>query len=372
MTDEKGKFVAKSDLFTKRTIRQKQQILSADTAQDALTYSMNERAYVDMEYMQQLTGKTEEEICTALTGLIFRNPSYDANDPDSRAYLPADEYLSGNVRKKLTIAEAAAQKDAAFAINVEKLKAAQPQWLEAADIFVRLGSTWVPVSYYKQFAQETFEISKWNQEFNVEFDVFSGGYNISGKSSEKANLSVNELYGTERVNALHILENLLNSRRIEVVDYVEDVDGKKHRIVNCSETEAAQIKADAIKEQFAEWIWEDADRREQLCQIYNQTINCIRPREFDGSILQLPGMNPDITLRPHQKNAVARILFGKNALLAHAVGAGKTFEMIAAAQELKRLGLCRKSLIVVPNHLTEQFAADYMKLYTSANILVAP
>lgn len=369
--DEKGKFVEKTDLFTKRTIRQKYQITSADTAQDALTYSMNENACVDMAYMQNLTGKTEEELYMELQGLIFRNPSYDAADPDSHAYLPADEYLSGNVRKKLTIAEDAARTDAGYTLNVERLQAAQPQWLEAADIFVRLGTTLIPTEYYEQFAKETFEISFWNRNFHVEFDAFSGSYRVSGRSTEKNNISVNDIYGTKRMNALMILDNLLNSRRVEVVDYYEDPDGKKHRAVNKDETEAAQIKADAIKERFSEWIWEDADRRENLCQIYNQSINCIRPREYDGSILQLPGMNPDITLRPHQKNAVARILFGKNTLLAHAVGAGKTFEMIAAAQELKRLGLCRKSLVVVPNHLTEQFAADYIKLYPSANILVA-
>lgn len=369
--DEKGKFVEKTDLFTKRTIRQKYQITSADTAQDALTYSMNENACVDMAYMQNLTGKTEEELYMELQGLIFRNPSYDAADPDSHAYLPADEYLSGNVRKKLTIAEDAARTDAGYTLNVERLQAVQPQWLEAADIFVRLGTTWIPTEYYEQFAKETFEISFWNRNFHVEFDAFSGSYRVSGRSTEKNNISITDIYGTKRMNALMILDNLLNSRRVEVVDYYEDPDGKKHRVVNKDETEAAQIKADAIKERFSEWIWEDADRRENLCQIYNQSINCIRPREYDGSILQLPGMNPDITLRPHQKNAVARILFGKNTLLAHAVGAGKTFEMIAAAQELKRLGLCRKSLVVVPNHLTEQFAADYIKLYPSANILVA-
>lgn len=369
--DEKGKFVEKTDLFTKRTIRQKYQITSADTAQDALTYSMNENACVDMAYMQNLTGKTEEELYMELQGLIFRNPSYDAADPDSHAYLPADEYLSGNVRKKLTIAEDAARTDAGYTLNVERLQAVQPQWLEAADIFVRLGTTWIPTEYYEQFAKETFEISFWNRNFHVEFDAFSGSYRVSGRSTEKNNISITDIYGTKRMNALMILDNLLNSRRVEVVDYYEDPDGKKHRVVNKDETEAAQIKADAIKERFSEWIWEDADRRENLCQIYNQSINCIRPREYDGSILQLQGMNPDITLRPHQKNAVARILFGKNTLLAHAVGAGKTFEMIAAAQELKRLGLCRKSLVVVPNHLTEQFAADYIKLYPSANILVA-
>ena len=369
--DEKGKFVEKTDLFTKRTIRQKYQITSADTAQDALTYSMNENACVDMAYMQNLTGKTEEELYMELQGLIFRNPSYDAADPDSHAYLPADEYLSGNVRKKLTIAEDAARTDAGYTLNVERLQAVQPQWLEAADIFVRLGTTWIPTEYYEQFAKETFEISFWNRNFHVEFDAFSGSYRVSGRSTEKNNISITDIYGTKRMNALMILDNLLNSRRVEVVDYYEDPDGKKHRVVNKDETEAAQIKADAIKERFSEWIWEDADRRENLCQIYNQSINCIRPREYDGSILQLPGMNPDITLRPHQKNAVARILFGKNTLLAHAVGAGKTFEMIAAAQQLKRLGLCRKSLVVVPNHLTEQFAADYIKLYPSANILVA-
>ena len=369
--DEKGKFVEKTDLFTKQTIRQKYQITSADTAQDALTYSMNENACVDMAYMQNLTGKTEEELYMELQGLIFRNPSYDAADPDSHAYLPADEYLSGNVRKKLTIAEDAARTDAGYTLNVERLQAVQPQWLEAADIFVRLGTTWIPTEYYEQFAKETFEISFWNRNFHVEFDAFSGSYRVSGRSTEKNNISITDIYGTKRMNALMILDNLLNSRRVEVVDYYEDPDGKKHRVVNKDETEAAQIKADAIKERFSEWIWEDADRRENLCQIYNQSINCIRPREYDGSILQLPGMNPDITLRPHQKNAVARILFGKNTLLAHAVGAGKTFEMIAAAQELKRLGLCRKSLVVVPNHLTEQFAADYIKLYPSANILVA-
>lgn len=369
--DEKGKFVEKTDLFTKRTIRQKYQITSADTAQDALTYSMNENACVDIAYMQNLTGKAEEELYMELQGLIFRNPSYDAADPDSHAYLPADEYLSGNVRKKLTIAEDAARTDAGYTLNVERLQAVQPQWLEAADIFVRLGTTWIPTEYYEQFAKETFEISFWNRNFHVEFDAFSGSYRVSGRSTEKNNISITDIYGTKRMNALMILDNLLNSRRVEVVDYYEDPDGKKHRVVNKDETEAAQIKADAIKERFSEWIWEDADRRENLCQIYNQSINCIRPREYDGSILQLPGMNPDITLRPHQKNAVARILFGKNTLLAHAVGAGKTFEMIAAAQELKRLGLCRKSLVVVPNHLTEQFAADYIKLYPSANILVA-
>ena len=258
--DEKGKFVEKTDLFTKRTIRQKYQITSADTAQDALTYSMNENACVDMAYMQNLTGKTEEELYMELQGLIFRNPSYDAADPDSHAYLPADEYLSGNVRKKLTIAEDAARTDAGYTLNVERLQAAQPQWLEAADIFVRLGTTWIPTEYYEQFAKETFEISFWNRDFHVEFDAFSGSYRVSGRSTEKSNISVTDIYGTKRMNALMILDNLLNSRRVEVVDYYEDPDGKKHRVVNKDETEAAQIKADAIKERFSEWIWEDADR----------------------------------------------------------------------------------------------------------------
>ena len=372
--DEEGSFVGKADMFSKRTIRQKTVVTSVDTASEALALSLAEKTRVDMPYMCELTGKTEEEIAEELKGVIFMNPLNRGDDDEIRPkYLPADEYLSGNIREKLEWARKSAElypED--YVVNVRALEQVMPKDLSASEISVRLGSTWIPVDDINSFMWELFDTAWWQRRnISVHFASYTGEWSIEGKSYDRGNIKVYSTYGTSRKNGYQILEDALNLRDVRVFDYVENENGKKTALLNKKETAIAQGKQQLIKEAFGEWIWKDPDRRERLTRLYNERFNSTRPREYDGSHLNLVGMNSEITLRPHQVNAVARILYGGNTLLAHVVGAGKTFEMVAAAQESKRLGLCRKSLFVVPNHLTEQWASEYLQLYPSANILVA-
>ncbi len=369
--DDEGNFVRKADMFSKRTIRQHTEITSVDTASEALAVSMGEKAKVDMPYMMQLTGKTEEEIFADLSGVIFRNPLYEENGSQAK-YLTADEYLSGNVREKLAEARRSAESDPVFAVNVTALEEVQPTDLTASEISVRLGATWLPEDVVQKFMYELLDTPYYAQwKVKVHYSRYTGGWNVEGKSYDRSNINATSTYGTDRVNAYKIIEDTLNLRDVRVFDYVEDENGKRVPILNKKETAIAQGKQELIKQAFQDWIWKDQPRRERLCRLYNEQFNALRPREYDGSHLNFVGMNPEIQLRQHQLNAVAHILYGGNTLLAHVVGAGKTFEIVAAAQESKRLGLCRKSLIVVPNHLTEQWAAEYLQLYPSANILVA-
>ncbi len=372
--DDDGVYAGKADMFTKRTIRQKVIVTSVDTASEALALSLAEKTKVDMPYMCELTGKTEEEIAEELRGVIFLNPLNRGDDDEVRMkYLPADEYLSGNIREKLEWAKRSAElypED--YNINVRALEQVMPKDLSASEISVRLGSTWIPVEDVNDFMWETFGTAYWmRRNITAHFAAFTGEWSIDGKTYDRGNVKVHNTYGTERKNGYQILEDTLNLRDVRVFDYVEDESGKKVAVLNKKETAIAQGKQQLIKEAFAEWIWKDPDRRARLTKLYNERFNSTRPREYDGSHLNFVGMNPEITLRPHQINAIAHILYGGNTLLAHVVGAGKTYEMVAAAQESKRLGLCRKSLIVVPNHLTEQWASEYLQLYPSANILVA-
>ncbi len=372
--DDEGNFVGKADMFSKRTIRQKVIVTSVDTASEALALSLAEKTKVDMPYMCELTGKTEEEIAEELKGVIFLNPLNRGDDDVVRPkYLPADEYLSGNIREKLEWAKRSAElypED--YTVNVQALEQVMPKDLSASEISVRLGSTWIPVDDVNNFMWELFG-TPWWQRRNIQthFAAYTGDWSIDGKSYDRGNVKVYNTYGTGRVNGYKILEETLNLRDVRVFDYIEDENGKRTPVLNKKETAIAQGKQQLIKEAFAEWIWKDSDRRTRLCKLYNEKFNSTRPREYDGSHLNFVGMNPEITLRPHQVNAIAHILYGGNTLLAHVVGAGKTYEMVAAAQESKRLGLCRKSLFVVPNHLTEQWASEYLQLYPSANILVA-
>ena len=369
--DDEGNFVRKADMFSKRTIRQHTKITSVDTASEALAVSMGEKAKVDMPYMMQLTGKTEEEIFADLSGVIFRNPLYEENGSQAK-YLTADEYLSGNVREKLAEARRSAESDPVFAVNVTALEEVQPTDLTASEISVRLGATWLPEDVVQKFMYELVDTPYYAQwKVKVHYSRYTDGWNVEGKSYDRSNINATSTYGTDRVNAYKIIEETLNLRDVRVFDYVEDENGKRVPILNKKETAIAQGKQELIKQAFQDWIWKDQPRRERLCKLYNEQFNALRPREYDGSRLNFVGMNPEIQLRQHQLNAVAHILYGGNTLLAHVVGAGKTFEIVAAAQESKRLGLCRKSLIVVPNHLTEQWAAEYLQLYPSANILVA-
>ena len=364
--NEQGIMTRKADMFTKRTIQRAQVVDHVDTASEALAVSIAERARVDLPYMAQLSGKSESELAEELTGVIFRVPfSMDE-------YVTADEYLSGNVRQKLREAIAAAGSDASFAPNVTALQAAQPKDLDASEIDVRLGATWVDKSYIQQFMWETFSTPLYLQRgIHVNFSPHTAEWNISGKTSISANnVAAYVTYGTSRANAYHILEDTLNLRDVRVYDIVEDENGKEKRVLNQKETTLAQQKQQAIRDAFREWVWEDPTRRQDLVQTYNERFNSIRPREYNGEHITFGGMTPDINLREHQRNAVAHILYGGNTLLAHVVGAGKTYEMIAAAMESKRLGLCRKSMIVVPNHLTEQWASEFLRLYPAANILV--
>ena len=369
--DEDGRLERKADMFTKRTIKPHEAVTTVDTASEALAVSISEKACVDMAYMEQLTGKTGEELADELRGVIFRVPGQ--TEPDGTPhYVTADEYLSGNVRRKLRQAQRAAEQDPAFAVNVEALTAAQPKDLDASEIEVRLGATWIDKEYIQQFMYETFDTPFYLQRsIEVHYSAFTAEWQISGKNAVgQRDVAAYTTYGTGRANAYKILEDSLNLRDVRIYDTVEDADGKERRVLNAKETTLAAQKQQAIREAFKDWIWRDPERRQALVRQYNEEMNATRPREYDGSHIVFGGMNPSITLREHQKNAIAHVLYGGNTLLAHEVGAGKTFEMVGAAMEAKRLGLCQKSLFVVPNHLTEQWASEFLRLYPSANILV--
>lgn len=370
---EDGELERKADMFSKRTIKPHTPVTSVDTASEALAVSLGEKATIDMDYMMELSGKSENEIFEDLKGVIFLNPLYEYGNSYEPKYLMADEYLSGNVREKLRIAKNSAElypED--YKVNVEALQKVQPKDLTASEISVRLGATWLPPNDVQDFIfylLETPRYAQWN--IKVHFSTFTSEWNIEGKSYDKGNVRAYNTYGTSRINAYKIIEETLNLKDVRIFDYIEDDEGRKKAVLNKKETAIAQSKQEMIKQEFQDWIWSDPERRERLCKFYNEKFNSVRPREYDGSHIIFNGMNPEIELREHQKNAVAHILYGGNTLLAHAVGAGKTFEMVAAAQESKRLGLCNKSLFVVPNHLTEQWAAEYLQLYPAANILVA-
>ena len=369
--DEDGRLERKADMFTKRTIKPHEAVTTVDTASEALAVSISEKACVDMAYMEQLTGKTGEELADELRGVIFRVPGQ--TEPDGTPhYVTADEYLSGNVRRKLRQAQRAAEQDPAFTVNVEALTAAQPKDLDASEIEVRLGATWIDKEYIQQFMYETFDTPFYLQRsIEVHYSAFTAEWQISGKNAVgQRDVAAYTTYGTNRANAYKILEDSLNLRDVRIYDTVEDADGKERRVLNAKETTLAAQKQQAIREAFKDWIWRDPERRQALVRQYNEEMNATRPREYDGSHIVFGGMNPAITLREHQKNAIAHVLYGGNTLLAHEVGAGKTFEMVGAAMEAKRLGLCQKSLFVVPNHLTEQWASEFLRLYPSANILV--
>ena len=370
---EDGELERKADMFSKRTIKPHTPVTSVDTASEALAVSLGEKATIDMDYMMELSGKSENEIFEDLKGVIFLNPLYEYGNSYEPKYLTADEYLSGNVREKLKIAKNSAElypED--YKVNVEALQKVQPKDLTASEISVRLGATWLPPDDVQEFIfhlLETPRYAQWN--IKVHFSPFTSEWNIEGKSYDKGNVRAYNTYGTSRINAYKIIEETLNLKDVRIFDYIEDDEGRKKAVLNKKETAIAQSKQEMIKQEFQDWIWSDPERRERICKSYNEKFNSVRPREYDGSHIIFNGMNPEIELREHQKNAVAHILYGGNTLLAHAVGAGKTFEMVAAAQESKRLGLCNKSLFVVPNHLTEQWAAEYLQLYPAANILVA-
>ena len=369
--DEDGKLERKADMFTKRTIKPHEAVTSVDTASEALAVSIAEKARVDMEYMEQLTGKTSDELASELQGVIFRLPG-SVPEGERPTYVTADEYLSGNVRRKLRQAQRAAQQDPAFAINVEALTAAQPKDLDASEIEVRLGATWIDKEYIQQFMYETFNTPYYLQRaIQVNYASYTAEWQVTGKSSvSEKDVAAYTTYGTSRANAYKILEDSLNLRDVRIYDTVEDADGKERRVLNARETTLAAQKQQAIRDAFKDWIWRDPERRQTLVRQYNEEMNSTRPREYDGSHITFGGMTPSITLRDHQLGAIAHILYGGNTLLAHEVGAGKTFEMVAAAMEAKRLGLCQKSLFVVPNHLTEQWASEFLRLYPSAKILV--
>ncbi len=367
-----GDFERKADIFFKRTIMPHKPVTQVDTASEALAVSIGEKAIIDMEYMKRLTGKEEDEIFNDLKGVIFLNPLYNGNDDNQVKYFMADEYLSGNVREKLAIAKKFAEADSSFNINIEALGKVQPEDLTASEISVRLGSTWLPIDVVQQFVHEFLNTPAYvKSSIVVHYSQHTGEWSIDGKSYDRSNVKAYNTYGSSRINAYKIIEETLNLKDVRIFDYVEDIDGSRKPVLNKKETAIAQSKQELIKQGFQEWVWSDPQRRERLCKLYNERFNSIRPREYDGSHIVFSGMNPEITLREHQRNAVAHILYGGNTLLAHAVGAGKTFEMVAAAMESKRLGLCNKSLFVVPNHLTEQWAAEFLQLYPSANILVA-
>ena len=364
--DDEGNFKRKADMFTKRTIKPHREITSVETASEALALSIGEKARVDLPYMEQLTGKPKEEIIKDLQGVIFRIP---ATEPAQ--YVTADEYLSGNVRAKLITAEAAAKENPEFAVNAQALKQVIPQDLSAAEISVRLGTTWIPQEDIQRFVMELLTPSSYAQNrIRVRYTPINGDWFIENKSSDYGNVKADSTYGTKRASAYRIIEDTLNLRDTRIFDYVYDENGNKKAVFNAKETTAAQAKQEAIKQAFQDWIWKDPERRNRLVRYYNDTFNSVRPREYDGSHITFGGISPEITLRPHQVNAIAHILYGGNTLLAHKVGAGKTFEMVAAAQESKRLGLCNKAMFVVPNHLVGQWASEYLRLYPSANILV--
>ena len=367
-----GEFERKADMFTKRTIQPHIAKTHADTSIEAYGISIGEKAKVDMPFMCELTGKSEEEIYSDLKGVIFLNPAYDENSGNVSKYLPADEYLSGNVRTKLREAKRLAENDERFMVNAQALEKVQPVDLKANEIEVHLGVTWLPLEIIDHFMYETFQTPYYTRSsIKVHYNELANVWNITNKSADNINLTVTQKYGTSRKNAFHILEATLNLRNVRVFDYEEDENGKRVAVLNKKETAIAQAKQELIKQTFKEWIWKDPERREKLCKLYNEKFNSIRPREYDGSHIVFEGMNPEITLRTHQKNAVARGIYGGNTLLAHCVGAGKTYTMAAIAQESKRLGLCSKSLFVVPNHLVSQWASEYLTLYPSAKILAA-
>lgn len=370
--DEDRNLKRKADLFTKRTIRSHKPAEKVDTAVEALALSIGEKARVDMEYMSKLTGKDEETLFSELTGVVFLNPAYTGENDGREKYLPADEYLSGNVRQKLAVAQGKEKQDPQYQINADALAQVQPTDLTASEISVRLGATWLDTEYVRRFIFETLgtpRSAQWGME--VHYSKITGEWRIEGKSKDRGNVKAISTYGTQRINAYEIIETTLNLKDVRIFDYQYDEEGRRIAVLNKKETAIAQSKQELIKDAFAEWIWKDPDRREAICKTYNILFNSNRPREYDGSHISFSGMNPEITLRKHQVNAIAHILYGGNTLLAHVVGAGKTFEMVAAAMESKRLGLCQKSLFVVPNHLTEQWATEFLQLYPAANILVA-
>lgn len=371
--DEDGNLERKADIFFKRTVKAHKPVTSVDTATEALAVSMGEKAEVDMDYMCELTGKSEQEIYDELQGVIFLNPLYENNRYSEQKYLTADEYLSGNVREKLETAQkSAAVNPDTYSINVQALERVQPEPLTASEISVRLGATWIPPEIIQQFVFEFLGTPRYAQwKMQLHYSLYTSEWSIENKSYDNTNIKAYRTYGTDRINAYRIIEETLNLKDVRIFDYVEDEFGKRKPVLNKKETTIALQKQELIKEGFREWIWKDPQRRERLCKIYNEKFNSTRPREYDGNHITFSGMNPEIELREHQKNAVAHILYGGNTLLAHAVGAGKTFEMTAAAMESKRLGLCSKSLFVVPNHLTEQWAAEFLQLYPAANVLVA-
>ena len=371
--DEGGNLERKADIFFKRTVKAHKPVTSVDTATEALAISMGEKAEVDMDYMCELTGKSEQKIYDELQGVIFLNPLYENNRYSEQKYLTADEYLSGNVREKLETAQkSAAVNPDTYSINVQALERVQPEPLTASEISVRLGATWIPPEIIQQFVFEFLGTPRYAQwKMQLHYSPYTSEWSIENKSYDNTNIKAYRTYGTDRINAYRIIEETLNLKDVRIFDYVEDEFGKRKPVLNKKETTIALQKQELIKEGFREWIWKDPQRRERLCKIYNEKFNSTRPREYDGNHITFSGMNPEIELREHQKNAVAHILYGGNTLLAHAVGAGKTFEMTAAAMESKRLGLCSKSLFVVPNHLTEQWAAEFLQLYPAANILVA-
>ena len=364
--DDEGNFKRKADMFTKRTIKPHREVTSVETASEALALSIGEKARVDLPYMEQLTGKTQAELVQDLQGIIFKVPNCE---PVS--YVAADEYLSGNVRNKLTVAELAAKNDPELAVNVEALEKVIPKDLSAAEISVRLGATWIPQEDIQRFVMELLTPSSYAAgRLKVRYTPINGDWFIENKSSDMGNVKADSTYGAKRASAYRIIEDTLNLRDTSIFDYVYDEHGNKKAVFNAKETTAAQAKQEVVKQAFQDWIWKDPERRNRLVRYYNDTFNSVRPREYDGSHITFGGISPEITLRAHQVNAIAHILYGGNTLLAHKVGAGKTFEMVAAAQESKRLGLCQKSMFVVPNHLVGQWASEYLRLYPSANILV--
>ena len=366
--DGEGNFVGKADIFSKRTIKAKKKVLQVDTPDEALILSIQDKAKVDLDYMQQLCKIDKEEIINSLEGVIFKVPDYE----NTKNWVTADEYLSGNVREKLKVAEQFAKEDSSFNINVEKLKEVIPKDLTASEIGIKLGSTWIPPEIIRKFIFELLDTPSYNRwDIHVKYSNITAEWYIDGKSNDRNNVKAYTTYGTSRINAYKIIEQTLNLKDVKIFDTFIDDEGRKQRVLNRKETAIACSKQDAIKEAFLNWVWEDPERRNHLVRLYNDKFNCIRPREYDGSHIGFVGMNPEIKLRTHQLNAVAHVLYGNNTLLAHEVGAGKTFEMVAAAMESKRLGLCNKSLFVVPNHIIEQFASEFLQLYPSANILVA-
>ena len=363
--NENKQFVRKADMFTKRTIKPHKAVSEVNNSVDALIVSISEKAKVDIEYMCNLTGKTEQELVKDLEGSIYKEPMQEN-------YVTTDEYLSGNVREKLKIAQEFAKNDSQYEINVKALEQAQPKDLSASEISVRLGATWIPIDVVEQFMFELLKPQSSNRSnISVHYSEYTSEWNISGKSEDKGNVLAYSTYGTARANAYKIIETTLNLKDIRINDTVIDEHGNEQKVLNAKETAIAQAKQDRIKEEFVEWIWKDQARRERLVKIYNEQFNSIKPREYDGQYIQFGGINPEISLRKHQIDAIAHILYGGNTLLAHEVGAGKTFEMVASAMESKRLGLCSKSLFVVPNHIIEQFASEFLQLYPSANVLVA-